>query len=219
MTVAISKEAIPTKPLEVQLRRRALPASGQSPAVERGVMQPHSTRLNDHRTLIRSTLLSFVAKEPAPSGHSRAAVWLAATVLTACDPSWQMAFRQQVAPVTSKECIADVLRESPHIDSVAVDRSDWITFHFRDSLVPRGYRGGWLQIQRPKESPALLRLEIVWHFPAAGITAEPPHSRYLASVGQALVEHMGSRCAPGVPIAVSCRLEGLWMNESCDNPP
>ena len=182
-------------------------------------MQPHDTRPNDHRAVIRPRLLSFVAKKGLPGKHTRAAVWLAAAVLTACDPSWQMAFRQQVTPVTSKECIADVLRESPHIDSVSVDRSDWITFHFRDSLVPSGYRGGWLQLQRPKESPALIRLEIIWHFPAARITAEPPHTRYLAAVGQALVERISSRCAPGVPIAVSCRLEGLWMNESCENPP
>ena len=182
-------------------------------------MQPHGTRAKRSSALIRSTLVSFVAKKAPWRKPSRASVCLVATLLTACDPSWQMAFRQQITPLTRKECIADVLRESPHIDSVGVDRGDWITFHFRDSLVPRGYRGGWLQIQRPKESPALLRLELIWHFPAAGITAEPPHTRYLASVGQDLVERMGSRCAAGVPIAVSCRLEGLWMNESCDNPP
>jgi hypothetical protein len=130
-----------------------------------------------------------------------------------------MAIQQPIAPVTTRECIARALRTSPHVDSVRTEQYYLLSFVIPDSTVPMRRRQGWVELKHPRDSIALLELAIEWRFPAAGIGASPEHTRYLAGIGRDLAERVRVACAETMPTATSCRLKGLFMNESCDDPP
>jgi hypothetical protein len=138
--------------------------------------------------------------------------------LAACDPAWHVAIQQPITPIVTRECIATALGTSPHIDSVRTERYSLLSFLVPDSTVPMRRRQGWGEVKHARDSVALLELSIEWRFPAAGVGASPERTRYLAGVGRDLAERVRVACAPELPNTTSCRLKGIFMNKSCDDP-
>jgi hypothetical protein len=178
-----------------------------------GVMQPPASRTV--RTFVSSPCHGARGRERSLRRSLRYCLW-ASIGLAACDPAWHMAIRQPIAPLTTQECIANALRMSPHVDSVHIDRYSF-GFTIPDSTVPRSRRQGWVEVKHARDS-VVLELSLQWRFPAAGIGTSAEHTRYLAGIGRELAERVRAACAAGLPTSTSCRLKGLFMNESCDNP-
>jgi hypothetical protein len=138
----------------------------------------------------------------------RAASWVALLKLAACDPSWHMTLSQPIAPATTTQCIVSVLQASTEVDSVMNDPVRGVYFAVPDSTLRVGSRVGWISLDRPADSLPVLKLSIEWRFPIGGVYATPEQTHHLADLGAKLVGRVRSTCAPDVPSAVSCRIEG-----------